>query len=228
MAGADPRDPWWVPVPFHGPELNNRKVAFTKASHGYPMHPDISAGLDSAAAKLTDAGYEVIETEVPSVLPAAKGWFSVAMRELKDMLDPIAQQIGSEKIQRILTYYYDMAETVDHQGYMLGIAERTRLVREWTVFLHDYPLVLTPFLMRPTYDYDHDETFAGAKDLFDAALYSYAINYMGLPAGNVPLGMVEGRPAGLQIVGQRFREDLILDALEAIEARSEFLPPRCW
>ena len=51
---------------------------------------------------------------------------------------------------------------------------------------------------------------------------------MGLPAGNVPLGMVEGRPAGLQIVGQRFREDLILDALEAIEARSEFLPPRCW
>lgn len=228
MAGSDPRDPWWAPVPFHGPELDNRRVALTKAAHGYPIHPDILTGLDNAAAMLTEAGYEVIETDVPSVVPAAKAWFDVAVREIKEALDPIAQRLGSEKIRRIFSYYYDLSDMVDHEGYMLGVAERTRLVREWTVFLNDFPLVLTPFLMRPTYDYDYDETFEGTKDLFDAAIYSYAINYLGLPAGSVPLGRVEGRPAGLQIVGQRFREDLVLDALEAIEDRSDFLPPRCW
>jgi len=89
-------------------------------------------------------------------------------------------------------------------------------------------LVLTPFLMRPTYDYDEDETFVGAKDLFDAAVYSYGINYMGLPAGNVPMGLIEGRPSGVQIVGQRFREDMILDALEVIEDSVGVLSTSLW
>jgi amidase len=96
------------------------------------------------------------------------------------------------------------------------------------VFLSNYPLVLTPFLMRPTYDYDYDESFDGCKDLFDSAIYSYGMNYMGLPAGFVPTGLIEGRPSGVQIVGQRFREDLILDALEVIEQQSGVLTEQLW
>ena len=228
MAGLDPRDPWQVPVPFYGPKIDKLKVAFTKETHGYPVHPEILNGLDRAAAMLREAGYDVEEVDVPSVMPAAKAWFSVAIREVKDSLDPIAQAHGSETIQNIFNYYYEIAEMVDHEGYMLGVAERTGLVRDWNVFLADYPLILTPFLMRPTYDYDYDETFEGAKDIFDSAIYSYGINYMGLPAGNVPMGLIDGRPAGLQIVGQRFREDLILDALEAIEERSGVLTHQLW
>ena len=228
MAQADPRDPWWAPVPFNGPEIKDLRIAFTKETHGYNIHPDILAGLDEAALMLRDAGYMVEEVSVPSILPAAEAWFSVAIREVKDSLDPIAQEYGSETIQRIFDYYYQMSDMVDQSGYIAGIADRTRLVRDWNVFLAEYPLILTPFLMRPTYDVDYDETFAGCKDIFDSAIYSYGINYMGLPAGNVPLGLVEGRPAGLQIVGQRFREDLILNALEAIEDRTGTLTQTLW
>ena len=50
MTQGDPRDPWWVPVPFDGPPLAQPiKVAFTKETYGYPIHPDIAAGLDRAA-----------------------------------------------------------------------------------------------------------------------------------------------------------------------------------
>jgi amidase len=45
------------------------------------------------------------------------------------------------------------------------------------------------------------------------------MNYMGLPAGNVPASYNDGLPVGVQLVGRRFREDLILDACEAIETR---------
>src|SRR5712691_10737633 len=111
-----------------------------------------------------------------------------------------------------------MADAVDATGYMLGIADRTRMSRAWTVFLEQYPLVLTPFLMRPTFPWDYDARgFEETKDLFDAAIYSYGINYLGLPAGVVPVGLVEGLPAGVQIVGRRFREDLILDAMTVVE-----------
>ena len=40
--------------------------------------------------------------------------------------------------------------------------------------------------------------------------------------------MVENLPAGVQIIGRRFREDLILDAMETIEARVGVLAHELW
>ena len=145
------------------------------------------------------------------------------------LLFPAARQHGSKTIQDIFGWYEQMADAVDAQGYMLGLAERTRMTRQWSVFLEAHPLVLTPFFMRPLFPWNYDaQGFAQTKDLFDAAIYSYGINYLGLPAGVVPVGLVEGLPAGVQIVGRRFREDLILDAMAAIEARAGILTRTLW
>jgi amidase len=112
---------------------------------------------------------------------------------------------------------------------MLAVAERTRMTRQWSVFLDQYPLVLTPFLMRSLFHWNYDaQGFAQTKDLFDASIYSYGVNYLGLPAGVAPVGLVDDLPAGVQIVGRRFREDLILDALEAVEARVGVLAKQLW
>ncbi len=229
MSRGDARDPWWVPAPFDGPRLSAPlKVAVTRESHGYPLHPDIAAGIDRAAGYLSDAGYQVEEVTVPTVLDAARAWFSVAILEIKESLDPLAREHGSQTIQNIFDYYYEMSDMVDYAGYMSGVANRTAIVRPWSEFLAEYPLVLTPFLMRPMYDVDYDETYDGAKDVFDSAIYSFSMNYMGLPAGNVPIGLVDERPCGVQLVGQRFREDLILDAMEVIEREVGVLSHRLW
>ena len=111
---------------------------------------------------------------------------------------------------------------------MQAVADRSAMVREWGVFLEEWPLVLSPFFMRPMYDYDHDETFDGARDLFDAMMYSYSINYMGFPAGNIPIGLVGGRPCGVQIIGRRFREDMILDAMQVVEDQVGILAHQLW
>ena len=66
------------------------------------------------------------------------------------------------------------------------------------------------------------------KDLFDSAIYSYGVNYLGLPAGVVPIDLVEDLPAGVQLVGRRFREDVILDAMAAIERSAGCLVNRLW
>jgi amidase len=230
MAQGDPRDPWWVPAPFEGAPLATPiRVAVTRNSHGYPMHSGIAALVDRTAKYLGDAGYDVVEVEPPSIMEPARGWFTVLVTEMKGTLGPTVDQHGSDEIRRIFGWYYEIGTLLDLDGYRDGLADRTRMMRAWNLFLDEYPLVLTPFLMRPTYPWDYDvRGLAQTKDLFDSAVYSYGINYLGLPAGVVPIDLVDDLPAGVQIVGRRFREDVILDAMEAVEARASRLVDRLW
>jgi amidase len=153
----------------------------------------------------------------------------VAVAEMKALLFPVAAQYGSRTIQDIFGYYEQLEDVVDADGYLRGIADRTRMTRAWSIFLDAHPLVLTPFLMRPTYPWDYDARgFEQTKELFTAGMYSHGINYLGLPAGVVPIGLVDGLPAGVQIVGRRFREDVILDAMQAIEDRVGVLARVLW
>lgn len=230
MSGRDARDPWWVPVPFHGEPLASPiRVAFTRNAHGYPIHGEIVRGLERVAGWLSDAGYAVEEVEPPPITEPARAWFSVAVAEMKALVFPLGWTYGSATIQQIFVWFDRMANAVDLSGYMTGIAARTRMTRQWSMFLEDYPLVLTPFLMRPTFSWNYDaENFEQFRDLFEAAIYSYGINYLGLPAGVVPVGLVEDLPAGVQIVGRRFREDVILDAMAVVEANAGVLAKTLW
>ncbi len=230
MAGGDVRDPGWVPAPFDGEPLEKPiRVAVTRSAHGYAIHPGIAGLIDRAAGFLSNAGYEVVEAEPPSIMEPARGWFTVLLTELKGTLGPIVDKFGSDDLRHIFGWYYEIGKTLDLDDYRAGLADRTRMMRAWNVFLDAYPLVLTPFLMRPMYSWNYDALgYAQTKDLFDAAVYSYGINYLGLPAGFVPVDLVEDLPAGVQIVGRRFREDVILEAMAAIEQRAGSLVERLW
>src|SRR5262249_25937844 len=95
MAAGDPRDPWWAPAPFDGEPLEKPiRVAVTRNSHGYAMHPGILRLIDRAAGYLSAAGYDVVEAEPPSIIEPAHGWFSVLLSELKGTLGPIIDEHG--------------------------------------------------------------------------------------------------------------------------------------
>jgi amidase len=230
MAGGDVRDPAWVPAPFDGEPLPKPiRVAVTRNPHGYEIHPGIVELIDRTAAFLSNAGYDVVAAEPPSIMEPARGWFTVLLTELKGTLGPIVERSGSDDLRHIFGWYYDIGEILDLDHYRAGLADRTRMMRTWNVFLDSYPLVLTPFLMRPLYPWNYDALgYKQTKDVFDAAVYSYGINYLGLPAGVVPVDLVEGLPAGVQLVGRRFREDVILDAMEAVEHRAGSMVKRLW
>jgi amidase len=152
MSGGDPRDPWWVPAPFDGEPLEKPiRIAVTRNSHGYPMHPEIGQLIDRAAGYLRGAGYEIVETEPPSIIEPARGWFSVLLTELKANLEPTLNQYGSDEVRRVFGWYYEIGKVLDCPDYRSSLADRTRLMRQWNVFLDQCPLVLTPFLMRSTY-----------------------------------------------------------------------------
>ena len=228
LVGHDPRDPWHVPMPFNMGGTELPKVGFCKESHGYPIHEGIVTNLDRAAAILEAAGYQVEEIETPAIAEPAKAWLENTNFEMKRTLEPVFSKHGSETINQIFNAYYQLEKMVDAEGYLFGIAERTRMVREWNLLLAEYPLVLTPYLMRPGYPYDYDETFEGAADLFRCSIYSYGVNYIGMPAGVVPVDLVDGLPSGVQLIGQKWREDLILDAMEVIEEATGVMVHTLW
>jgi hypothetical protein len=51
------------------------------------------------------------------------------------------------------------------------------------------------------------------------------VNILGLPSCAVPVGCDDGLPQGVQLIGVRFREDLLLDAAQAVEDRAPVLTP---
>ena len=230
LSNGDARDPWWMPVPFEGPRLESPiRIAVTTEAHGYPIHPQILAGIDRAAGVLSDAGYAVERVTTPSIMKPATAWFDVLVSEIAHFLGPAARDHGTETIQTIFEHYQRIGKPVDPAGYRQAIADRTALIREWSVFLDRYPLVLCPFLMRSMYAWDYDtQGFEQVRDLFLSAIYSTGVNYLSLPAGVVPIGYADGRPAGVQIVGRRFREDAILDAMETIESSVGILSHALW
>lgn len=230
MIEPDPRDPLSPPVPWVGPAIEGPvTVAVTTESAGYDLHPGIADLVERAADLLADAGYRIVRVDPPPIVEAAEGWFSVATTEMDATLVPAIREHGSSVINDVFGWYLELSEILDREGYINGFGHRTKLMRDWNLFLDEHPLVLTPFLMRPMYDADYDaKGLAEVKDLFDSAIYSTGINYLGLPAGVIGMDLVEERPAAVQLVGRRFREDVICTAMAAIEDRNGVLAHRLW
>jgi amidase len=60
---------------------------------------------------------------------------------------------------------------------------------------------------------------------FDSLRLVVVVNLVGLPSVTVPVGVAEGLPQAVQIIGPRYREDLALSAAEAIERRVGTITP---
>jgi amidase len=230
MAQRDVRDPWWVPAPLEGPSLVKPiKVAVTKTPAGIAPHPVIAEAIDTAAQYLADTGYTVEEVEAPFSEELSELWKSLLFSEMREILQQSIDNYGSDAIRTFLNGCYEATHFFDKREYMRGLMTRTRFLREWLLFLEDYPLVLAPLLLKPSFKLDEDVQ-GGEKTIetMQALLPSYTINALGLPSALAPIALHEGVPHGVQIIGRRFREDTCLEAAEAIQRQVGILPEQLW
>jgi len=221
LIAHDPHDPWAVPMPFEGPAIEGPvKVAFTRSGFGFDVHPAVDRALSAAADALTDAGYQLIEADIPNVREIGMDALRAISGETQALLRDTIHQLGSAEFNRYLDTCFEIAPPFDGVELQQALPRRNHFGRQWSLFLSEYPLVLTPLLLNPIYDWDRDlQGREGAEDILLKAFYGYSMNYLGLPAGVVSASYNDGLPIGVQIIGRRFREDMILDACEAIEIR---------
>jgi len=230
MARYDARDPWWTPVPLSGFAVDRPvRVAIVDAAEdlgGIALAPAVAAALDVAAQALADAGYEVVAERTPGFARAFELWFETLVPEFRRFMHADFERDGDDGIRTAMRYMLDNVPDADPGTHLKALAERTRAIREWSVFMAHTPLVLTVVSTELPYAHGFDiESAARTRKLWRECATLMAVPVLGLPGMAVPTGVADGLPVGVQIVGPRFREDLVLDAAEAIEARVPRITP---
>lgn len=230
LIATDPGDPFHVPLPWDGPRLSGPvRVAVARDDFGLGLDPQVGIALDRAAQALARAGYAVEEAEPPLVQEAAETGYRALLTEVRALLGTDIARHGSAPLQAIFEEYYRIFPPFDPDALLMAMGERTRYARAWAAFQETYPLILTPFLLTPFFPPGRDTEGAdGVRAVLGKAHWSYLVNFLGLPAGNLPAHVADlpqgPQPIGVQIIGRRWREDLVVTAMEAIE-RS--IPPVC-
>jgi amidase len=228
MCGPAPSDPWWVPAPLSGPDLDRPihvAVTFNPANQG--IHPDIAEAVQLAADALTDAGYVVEEREPPSLRRSVELRMQIDHKhgQLTGIQIPL-EQLTSKDFMRFAELMAEASEMARGEASPDPFADRLLLAREWSEFQVKYPLILGPLAAMQPYEVGFD--LKGTEETLEwlHAIYMIqVVNLFGLPSVAVPTGVSNGLPQGIQIIGPRFREDLCLDAAEAIEERLGTITP---
>jgi amidase len=227
MSRQDPRDPWWVPAPLEWPASPRPiRVALSADPAGTGVHPAVAEAVKHAGKLLADAGYAVQEIDPPEFAAVAQEWANIVGPETPFYTTPVVEEFADDKLRIPHRWMIEGAPAPEPLAYMQALARRTAWIRVWNQFLQKCPLLLCPVSFEPPFEQGRDLASRESSLLLrKLQMPSFAIPVLGLPAISVPTGLVDGLPMGVQIVGPRFREDLVMDAAEVIEAHSPMATP---
>ncbi len=227
MSGPDARDPWWTPasLPAQAP-AGRRRVAVTRDPSGSGVDTDIAAGVQKAARALAEAGYEVVETDPPAVAEASNLWLYLVGAELRTLMIPGMQPLLGPDARTFLDLVLGAMPAADLAGYMGALAVRNTHARNWSQFFSQYDLVLGPVSTMQPFEVGFD-LISSDTTMQVASSLSLVVtcNLLGLPAAVVPVGVANGLPQAVQVIGPRYQEAACLDAAEAIEAALGIITP---
>jgi aspartyl-tRNA(Asn)/glutamyl-tRNA(Gln) amidotransferase subunit A len=225
VVGYHPGDPDSLPHPGISYQAilerlpKKLRVAF-HPDFGNPVQRDVLREVEKAANVFKDLGHELTVLEEP-VPETGKDWMRVGASQSYAMLHEYLEK-HHDDFGRSFAAGTEGATRVTWKHY--GAAYRRRLeFNNWCQRVFErFDLLLTPTL--PT------EAFAAAgpppshingealKDILGVVPFTYPFNLSGHPAASVRAGFSDaGLPCGLQIVAERHREDLVLQASYAYE-----------
>jgi len=216
MAQRDPRDPWWTPAPLDGGDFQKR-AALIMAPDGLVVAPPVVAALDDAGARLRAAGWEVEKCAGPSFRRPAALQLALWLAEFRRGGAQAVRQEADPDASFVYEQLSALAPEPDLDGMLDALQARMECVREWTLFLEEFPLLVCPVSAElPFPDQLDVESSSAFRRCFDALLTQFALPTLGMPGLTVSTGLSTGVPVGVMLVAARFREDVLLAAGDAI------------
>jgi aspartyl-tRNA(Asn)/glutamyl-tRNA(Gln) amidotransferase subunit A len=202
------------------------------AELGYAaVEPAVLDSVRSAAQAFADAGHRVEEADLRLDDPwpiEDEIWLATYGVELDGRTDgrPVDDLDGLSPGLRTIV---ERGATRTAADLARAFTARTRWCARLVDRLAPYDLVLTPTLPCVAFPAGDDApaTIAGRSvSYLSWTAFTYPFNLSGQPAATVPCGLVDGLPVGLQIVGRRLEDALVLRAAHLFEQARPFpLPP---
>jgi len=229
LMGAHPRDPWSIEAPFEGPPLARPiRVAVLAEPPGGGIDPKVAAVVRRAGQALADAGFAVEEACPPRYEDAVNCWTRLILGDFGSVLGMLTPMMSAEATTFLNNFNEGVPPIADVAAWSQLMIERDGIARAWSTFMADRPLVLSPTWTQLPFEHGFDSaTPAGTAATKELMRPVVPANLLGLPSACVPAGRDEatGLPIGVLITGRRLREDLCLEAAEAIEARLGLATP---
>jgi amidase len=173
-----------------------------------------------AAKRLERAGWNVEEiADTPPLREAAELQTKLWLGDGFEAMLEAAEREGDPGALACLRGNREKVHPFDAAVFSKTLTRRATLTREWQLLFEKFAVLLMPVSGELPFpdglDMRDDASFAR---VWRAQMPQVGIPFMGLPALAVSTGLVGRVPVGVQVVSGRYREDLCLDAGEAIEA----------
>jgi amidase len=224
MAKPDPRDPQNVPMPEVEYGLEPTRVAlFRGSSLGQPA-PETDAALTRAGAALEAAGCVVEEHSLPQFEQAYTVWQHLVFHAIAHHYLKAIRASGDRALIHNIDTVLEMTPEMSGGDVADLWAQRVQIMRAWSLFLADWPIVLMPNSYRHGLKIDADQgDRASLERLFHDQSPLLATALTGTPGLSVPTGLAaDGAPTGVQLLARWWDEGRLLSAGRIVEAA---MPP---
>lgn len=117
---------------------------------------------------------------------------------------------GEEVKRRIMTGTYSVSAGYADEYYKKALKVRTLIKNDYdnAYANHDVILSLTSTIL----PFEFNSIINDPVEMYKSDLYTVPVNIAGLCSMSIPMGKVDGLPVGLQITGNRFKEENIIKA----------------
>jgi len=238
MSGFDERDSTSIdrPVDSYAKTLNDDvkglKIGIPKEFFAEGLDPDVGSCVQAAIDEYQKMGATIVEVSLPNAMLAMPAYYVVAPAECSSNLSrydgvrfgyrcesPVnledlykrsrSEGFGAEVKRRIMIGTYVLSAGYYDAYYLKAQKLRQLISQDFSRVLEKVDVIMSP--TTPTTAFSLGSKTDDPVSMYLSDIYTIGVNLAGLPGISLPAGFAQGKPVGLQIIGDYFREGLLLN-----------------
>jgi aspartyl-tRNA(Asn)/glutamyl-tRNA(Gln) amidotransferase subunit A len=224
--------------------LKGLRIGLPKEYFAAGLAADVAQAIEAALAEYRKLGAETVEISLPNSKLAVPVYYVLAPAEassnlarfdgvrygyrapeygdLNDMYQKTrAQGFGAEVKRRIMIGTYVLSAGYYDAYYLKAQKLRRLIAQDFTDAFAQCDMIMGP--TAPTTAFNLGEKSDDPVSMYLSDIYTIAVNLAGLPGMSVPAGFgANGRPVGLQIIGNYFSEAKMLNVAHQYQLATDW------
>ena len=199
------------------------RIAFSPTLGYASIDPEVERIVADAAKAFARLGatVELVDPGIEDPFDIFQTFWFAGAAKLVQSFDPERRALIEQGLQDVA----EKGRSIDVVSYLRAVDRREALGRHFGRFHQDWDLLLTPTTAFPASAIEASQADLVARPI--RSPFTYPFNLTQQPAASVPAGLIAaGLPVGLQIIGAKFADALVLRAARAFEQARPFSRPR--